>query len=154
MDCFSGACTASVWAILWSCISLHQARTWWILLYLCMGSASKLLIILCTLVAYYFRIIIWTKRSVPVWKKLLHLLVCFRKAATSFGLLWSQHDIKPSTKLGVYRAYIIPALLYACETWVVYRQHFKAFERSLKDLDDKMAVIYTWHCSAWGMPDS
>lgn len=61
--------------------------------------------------------------------------ICLRmeKATRSFGLFekkfWSQCNIKASTKLGVYQACILHAPLYACETWIVYRQHLKALER-------------------------
>ena len=41
----------------------------------------------------------------------------------------SQHNIRRSTKLKVYRAVILNSLLYGCETWTLYRRHLKQLER-------------------------
>lgn len=47
------------------------------------------------------------------------------KAAAAFGKLdqrvWKSHDLKLHTKLAVYRAIILPLLLYASETWCLYK---------------------------------
>ena len=51
------------------------------------------------------------------------------KASASFGRLyanvWNRRGIKIATKLKVYRAVVLPTLLYACETWTVYQRHAK-----------------------------
>ena len=39
--------------------------------------------------------------------------------------VWSKRGIKIGTKLKVYRAVVLPTLLYACETWTVYQRHAK-----------------------------
>lgn len=49
------------------------------------------------------------------------------KASSAFGRLrsnvWECRGISLPTKLKVYRAVVLPTLLYACETWTVYRSH-------------------------------
>ena len=49
------------------------------------------------------------------------------KASVAFGRLrsnvWSRRGISLPTKLKVYRAIVLPTLLYACETWTVYQRH-------------------------------
>ncbi|MEE8289810.1 MAG: reverse transcriptase family protein, partial [Nitrosomonadaceae bacterium] len=56
-----------------------------------------------------------------------------QKAAASFGKLvdkvWSQHNIKRSTKLLVYRAFVLTSLLYTSETWTTYVHQIKCLER-------------------------
>ena len=51
------------------------------------------------------------------------------KASAAFGQLrwsiWDQSGIRLDTKLEVYRSVVLPTLLYACETWTVYRWHVK-----------------------------
>ena len=48
------------------------------------------------------------------------------KASVAFGRLranvWERNGIKLDTKLKVYKADILPTLLYACETWTVYQR--------------------------------
>ena len=39
--------------------------------------------------------------------------------------IWERNGIKFDTKLKVYKAVILPTLLYACKTWTVYRSHAK-----------------------------
>ena len=51
------------------------------------------------------------------------------RASSSFGRLyknvWHRSGISLQTKLKVYKAAVLPVLLYACETWTVYRRHSK-----------------------------
>ena len=51
------------------------------------------------------------------------------KASVAFGRLrtnvWERNGIRPDTKLKVYKAVVLPILLYACETWTVYQRHAK-----------------------------
>ena len=50
-------------------------------------------------------------------------------ASVAFGRLrtnvWERNGIRLDTKLKVYKAVVLPTLLYACETWTVYRHHAK-----------------------------
>ena len=45
------------------------------------------------------------------------------KASSSFGRLskrmWQSHVLRFSTKIQVYKAVIVPTLLYGAETWVL-----------------------------------
>ena len=49
------------------------------------------------------------------------------KASCAFGRLranvWERRGIRLETKLKVYRAAVLPTLLYGSETWTVYRRH-------------------------------
>ena len=49
------------------------------------------------------------------------------KASSAFGKLqdrlWNSHDVRLSTKIQVYKAAVIPTLLYSSETWTPYRKH-------------------------------
>ena len=51
------------------------------------------------------------------------------KASIAFGRLrtnvWERNGIRLETKLKVYKAVVLPTLLYACETWTVYQRHAK-----------------------------
>ena len=51
------------------------------------------------------------------------------KASVAFSRLrtnvWERNGIRLDTKLKVYRAVVLPTLLYACETWTVYQRHAK-----------------------------
>ena len=53
-------------------------------------------------------------------------------ASAAFGKLWNRvfkdHDIRNTTKIGVYRAVVLPTLLYGSETWTVYRRHTKQLD--------------------------
>ena len=55
------------------------------------------------------------------------------KASAAFGRLrhnvWDRKGIREDTKLKVYRAIVLPTLLYACETWTVYQRHAKRLNR-------------------------
>ena len=52
------------------------------------------------------------------------------RACATFGRLrnsvWDRRGISMNTKLKVYRAVVIPSLLYSSETWTVYARHAKA----------------------------
>ena len=39
--------------------------------------------------------------------------------------VWERNGVKLDTKLKVYKAVVLPTLLYACETWTVYQHHAK-----------------------------
>ena len=64
------------------------------------------------------------------------------KASAMFGhlscRLWNTRDVHLSTKLAVYKAVIIPVLLYNCETWMIYRKQFRLLDnfhmRSLRHI--------------------
>ena len=55
------------------------------------------------------------------------------KASSSFGRLWNRvwgvRGIKQATKVAVYRAIVLPSLLYGCETWTCYRKHLKQLDQ-------------------------
>ena len=55
------------------------------------------------------------------------------KASAAFGKLqsrvWERSGLSLQTKLQVYRAIILPSLLYSCETWTVYVCHAKQLNR-------------------------
>ena len=54
------------------------------------------------------------------------------KASSSFGHLqhrvWQNHSLHLMTKVRVYVAVVISTLLYAAETWVLYRKHIQLLE--------------------------
>uniref|UniRef100_A0A803TM72 ribonuclease H n=1 Tax=Anolis carolinensis TaxID=28377 RepID=A0A803TM72_ANOCA len=43
--------------------------------------------------------------------------------------VFDDRDIRRETKVLVYKAIVLPTLLYACKTWTVYRRHTKLLER-------------------------
>ena len=51
------------------------------------------------------------------------------RASATFGIfpsnVWERRGISPETKLKVYKAVILPSLLYARETWTAYSRHDK-----------------------------
>ena len=55
------------------------------------------------------------------------------KASSAFGRLrkrvWDDRGLKIETKCAVYRAVVLSALLYGCETWTAYRRHIKLLEQ-------------------------
>ncbi|KAJ1082765.1 hypothetical protein NDU88_002930 [Pleurodeles waltl] len=69
---------------------------------------------------------------------------CIIKASSVFRWLWElvreRRCVKLSTKLKMYKAVILPTLLYACETWIVYERpakklnclHMNSLRRLLK----------------------
>ncbi|XP_063600687.1 uncharacterized protein LOC134776864 [Penaeus indicus] len=55
------------------------------------------------------------------------------QASRVFGRLhtriWQERGISTKTKLSVYRAAVLPSLLYGCETWTCYRRHIKKLDQ-------------------------
>ena len=55
------------------------------------------------------------------------------KASSAFGRLrgtvWERRGIQRNTKIKVYKAVVLPTLLYACETWTVYVRHARKLNR-------------------------
>ena len=55
------------------------------------------------------------------------------KANRSFGRLSKRvrqsHSLRLSTKIHVYRAVVVPTLLYGAETWVLYRKQIRLLQR-------------------------
>jgi hypothetical protein len=49
------------------------------------------------------------------------------RTSSAFGRLrenvWDRRGIQLLTKLKVYKAVVLPSLLYACETWTTYSRH-------------------------------
>ena len=64
------------------------------------------------------------------------------RASSRFGRLrsrlWNKHDISLPTKIMVYKAVVIPTLLYGSETWTPYRELIKKMDsfhlRSLRQI--------------------
>ena len=56
------------------------------------------------------------------------------KTSVTFGRLcanvWERNGIKLDTKLKVYKAVVLPTLLYACETWTVNQRHAKRLNQN------------------------
>lgn len=61
------------------------------------------------------------------------ILKIIQSAASAFGKLrgrlWDQRGIDLKTKMKVYRAIVIPTLLYSSETWTLYRCHIKRLDK-------------------------
>ena len=55
------------------------------------------------------------------------------RASSAFGRphkrVWENHSLHLSTKIQVYRAVVVPTLLYGCATWVLYRKQIRLLER-------------------------
>ena len=55
------------------------------------------------------------------------------KANSAFGRLyshvWSNKHLKIATTISIYRAVVLPTLLYGSETWVTYSHHLRLLER-------------------------
>jgi len=58
---------------------------------------------------------------------------CLAKASSAFGRLtqrvWNERGLKLDTKIAVYRAVVLSALLYGSESWTVYRRQVKMLEQ-------------------------
>ena len=56
-----------------------------------------------------------------------------QSASAAFGRLrkrvFDDHDIQINTKILVYKAIVLPTLLYGSETWTPYRRHLKILEK-------------------------
>nr|VZI32080.1 unnamed protein product [Spirometra erinaceieuropaei] len=56
----------------------------------------------------------------------LFSLMLSAKVSQAFGrlqnIVWNRHGLHPNTKLKMYRAGILPTLLYGAETWTVYKK--------------------------------
>jgi hypothetical protein len=70
------------------------------------------------------------------------------KASRAFGALharvWSQRGVTAATKVAVYRAVVLPSLLYGAETWVTKTKHFQLLERfHISSLRRILGVV--WH---------
>ena len=54
-------------------------------------------------------------------------------AGAAYGRLrhrvFQNRDIRTDTKMAVYKAVVLPTLLYASETWTTYRRHLKILEK-------------------------
>ena len=57
-----------------------------------------------------------------VMHRIAHGSAAFGRLRTS---VWERRGLSLQTKLKVYRAAVLPSLLYACETWTVYSRHAK-----------------------------
>ena len=70
------------------------------------------------------------------------------KASVAFGRLranvWERNGIKLDTKLKVYKAVVLPTLLYACETWTVYQRHAKRLNHFHLSCLRKLLKIKKW----------
>ena len=55
------------------------------------------------------------------------------KASGSFGKLakrvWGGRGVRLATKINVYGAVVLPALLYVCEAWTPYRRHIRRLDQ-------------------------
>ena len=74
------------------------------------------------------------------------------RASQAFGCLhtqvWHERGISISikTKLRVYRAVVLPSLLYGCETWTCYRRHIKKLDQfHLRCLHKVLCVSWKDH---------
>ena len=67
------------------------------------------------------------------------------KASVAFGRLrtnaWERNGIRLDTKLKVYKAVVLPSLIYACETWTVYQRHAKKLNHFILSCLKKLLKI-------------
>ena len=56
---------------------------------------------------------------------------CLSKASLSFGRLskrvWQSHPFRLFTKIQLFKAVVVPSLLYGAETWVLYRKQIRLY---------------------------
>ena len=68
------------------------------------------------------------------------------KAADAYGKLeerlWSSSDVNLTTKISVYQACVLTALLYGCETWTFYRGHIRRIDRFHQQCLRRIMKIY------------
>ena len=57
------------------------------------------------------------------------------------GSVWDRSRIRLDTKLKVYKAVVLPTLLYACGTWTVYQRHAKRLNHSHTSCPRKLLKI-------------
>ena len=70
-------------------------------------------------------------------------------AHAAFGRLshrvFNNHNLTISTKVAVYNAMCVSTLLYGCESWTLYRRHYRALEAyHIKSLQ-KILGLHWWH---------
>lgn len=75
-----------------------------------------------------------------------------RAASGAFGGLWkrvwSQHGIAISTKCKVYKAVVLPTLLYSAETYTLYRRHIRKLSQvHLRHLRQILRISWKDHIS-------
>ena len=75
-----------------------------------------------------------------------------RAASGAFGGLWkrvwSQHGIAISTKCKVYKAVVLPTLLYSAETYTLYRHHIRKLSQvHLRHLRQILRISWKDHIS-------
>jgi hypothetical protein len=76
------------------------------------------------------------------------------KASAAYGRLtkrlWNDHGIWLATKIAVYKAVVLPTLLYGCESWTLSSAHCQARSvpptLSVKDRTHQMARYDTEYC--------
>jgi Reverse transcriptase (RNA-dependent DNA polymerase) len=55
------------------------------------------------------------------------------KASAAYGRLtkrlWNDHGIRLATKIAVYKAVVLPTLLYGCESWTLYHRHIAKLDQ-------------------------
>ena len=75
-----------------------------------------------------------------------------RAALGAFGgiwkRVWSQHGITISTKCKVYKAIVLPTLLYSAETYTLYRRHIRKLSQvHLRHLRQILRISWKDHIS-------
>ena len=72
--------------------------------------------------------------------------------------VFDNKNLKTATKLQVYKATVLPTLLYGCESWVTYRRHIKTLEqfhqRSLRRILNISWTDYRTNTSVLAEADS
>ena len=54
---------------------------------------------------------------------------CARTIIIKKKRVWQSHSLRLSAKIQVYRAVVVPTLLYGVEIWVLYRKQIRLLER-------------------------